>query len=78
MDLSKFDLSKKIVHELNEIVEHTGIPYMDAIIDYSEKTGIELEVIADVVRRNEAIKSRVEIEAEQLNLLKSKVNRLPL
>jgi hypothetical protein len=51
--------------------------YMDAIILYCENTGLEVEVAAKMI--SGALKSKIKIEAEELNFLpKSNTTKLPL
>lgn len=51
--------------------------YMDAIVLYCEKTGLEVEVAAKLV--SGALKSKLKIEAEELHFLpKSKSRKLPI
>jgi hypothetical protein len=51
--------------------------YMDAIVLYCEKTGLEVEVAAKLI--SGALKSKLKIEAEELHFLpKPKTRRLPI
>jgi len=51
--------------------------YTDAIVLHCEQTGLEVEVAAKLV--SNALKSKIKIEAESLNLIqKSNTNKLPL
>lgn len=47
-----------------------GLTYLDTIVDYCERTGIEIEDVACLVNRS--LKEKMEVEAMQLNLLKEK------
>jgi Phage late-transcription coactivator len=62
--------------EIETIVKQKNIPYMDAVIMYCEETGLELEVAGKLVTG--ALKSKIKIEAEDLNFLpKSNTAKLP-
>lgn len=62
---------------IEELVESKRIPYMDAIVLYCEKTGLEVELAAKMV--SGALKSKIKKEAEILNFLpKSNTNKLPI
>jgi hypothetical protein len=51
--------------------------YMDAILLHCEQTGFEVEVAAKLI--SGALKSKIKIEAEELNFLpKSNTVKLPL
>jgi hypothetical protein len=78
VDLNKFNLSNNVVKEIEKLVKANGVSYIDGIVHYSQTSGIEIEVLAEIMSKNENIKSQLEIEAESLNLLKKKTSRLPI
>ena len=59
--------------EFYEAIENLAwkhdIPYMDAVVMYCEKNGIEIESIVSLIKSNENFKSKIQIEAENLNFL---------
>jgi hypothetical protein len=62
---------------IESLVKEKSIPYMDAIILYCEKTGLEIEIASKLI--SGALKAKIKIEAEELNFLpKSKTIKLPL
>jgi Phage late-transcription coactivator len=62
---------------IEEIVIEKKTSYIDAIVLYCEKTGLEVEVAAKLLSGN--IKSKIRMEAEDLNLVeKSNTHRLPI
>jgi hypothetical protein len=66
------DFSMKI----EDLVWMKDISYMDAIILYCEETGFELELASKMI--SGTLKSKIKIEAEQLNFLpKSNTAKLP-
>lgn len=70
LDTKTFSLTiEKVVHDLK-------IPYMDAICWYCEKNEIEVETAAKLV--NSKIKQIISKEASDLNLMKEKINSLPV
>jgi hypothetical protein len=69
-EMTTFSLS------IETIVAKKNIPYMDAIIMYCEETGLEVELAAKLV--SGALKSKIQMEAEQLHFLpKSNTAKLP-
>lgn len=48
-----------------------GATYMDAILDYAEMNGIELESIGEVIKRSQILKEKIKIEAANLSMLKT-------
>ena len=62
---------------IETIVSKKNIPYMDAVLIYCEETGLEVELAAKLV--SGALKSKIQLEAEDLNFLpKSNTTKLPL
>jgi hypothetical protein len=69
-EMTTFSLS------IETIVAKKNIPYMDAVIMYCEETGLEVELAAKLV--SGALKSKIQLEAEDLNFLpKSNTTKLP-
>lgn len=61
---------------IETLVSEKNIPYMDAVLIYCEETGLEVELAAKLV--SGALKSKIQIEAEELNFLpKSNTTKLP-
>jgi phosphoribosyl-dephospho-CoA transferase len=61
---------------IETLVEKKNIPYMDAIIMHCENTGLEVELAAKLI--SNALKAKIQIEAEDLNFLpKSNTTKLP-
>lgn len=61
---------------IEEIVWDRDISYMEAIIFYCEKTGMEVEVAGDLVA-NSPLKDKIQTEAEALHYLPMS-SRLPI
>jgi hypothetical protein len=66
----------KFANAIDTIVSETGYNYIDAIVEYCKETGLEIEVAATLVNAN--LKSKLENDAMDNNLLKEKGSRLPL
>jgi len=61
--------------KIAEIAEEYNIHCMDAIIQYCEESGIEIEVAATLISSH--LKARIREEAQSVNLIK-KSSRLPI
>lgn len=48
----------------------SNVDIIDAVVHLCATSGIELEAAAAVIRSNPIIKSRIQVEAENLNFLK--------
>jgi len=63
--------------QIEEIVYLKDLSYMDAIIEYCEETGFEIEVAAGLL--SDTLKYKIQEEAEALHFLpKSNTARLPI
>ena len=62
---------------IEELVYMKDIPYIDAIVEYCDETGFEVEVAAKLV--SGVLKSKIQIEAEELHYIKkSNTSKLPI
>lgn len=61
---------------IDDLVSKTDYTYIEAIIEHCHKTGMEIEVAASLINSN--LKSKIENDALDRNLLKEKSSRLPL
>ena len=62
--------------EIEQLACKLKISYMDAVVHYCDKNGIEIETGAKLI--NTIIKKKIEAEASELNCLKEKSAQLPL
>lgn len=70
-DIQKFSM------EIEELVYMKDIPYIEAVIEYCEQSGFELETAAKLI--SGVLKSKIKLEAENLHYLKkSNTSQLPL
>jgi hypothetical protein len=62
---------------IEELVWMKDISYMEAVVLYCEETGFEVELAAKLI--SGALKSKIKLEAQELNFLpKSNTAKLPL
>tara|TARA_B100000029_G_scaffold222858_1_gene220719 strand:- start:665 stop:874 length:210 start_codon:yes stop_codon:yes gene_type:complete len=61
---------------IEEIVRDKKISYMEAIIMYAENVDGEIEMVAKLLNRS--IKDKLEAEANDLNMMKKPITKLPL
>ncbi len=71
----RFRSSNEFSMYIEENVKAKKITYMDAIIDYCDRMDIDIESIGPLV--NISLKEKIQLEAEQANLLKPK-GHLPI
>lgn len=52
-----------------------GSTYIDALIDYAKENDIEIETVAEIVKKSSIIKEKVRMEAKSKRLLKNNASR---
>lgn len=65
------------VEEIEIICREKSIEYIDAIVLWCERNNLEVEIAAYWIKKDPVIKSKIQLEAENLNYLKRGA-RLPL
>jgi len=70
---SFLDIGKMI----EETAEFHGIGYIDSAIDYCDKNGLEYEFIGEIIAQNPNLKTKLAMEAENLNFIRRE-DKLPL
>jgi hypothetical protein len=67
---------RKFAMKIESLVANTDYTYLEAIVQHCKDTGLEIEVAATLV--NPTLKSKMQEQAEKVNLLKVKTSRLPV
>ena len=70
------DEMKKFAIAIEGLVANTDYTYLEAIVEYCKNTELEIEVAASLINSN--LKSKIELQASDLNLLKTKNSKLPI
>jgi hypothetical protein len=71
--------STEFIMEIESLVKEKNIEYIEAIILYCDKNNIEVETVATIIKQNQAIKFKVQHEAEILKMVKFNPSaRLPI
>jgi hypothetical protein len=60
---------EKIHHEISQQISR-GVPYIDALVDFAEKNNIEIETVAQIVKKSSIIREKVKSEAVKLRMVK--------
>jgi|TARA_B110000495_G_C23003711_1_gene592675 hypothetical protein len=69
-------MSIDVNNNIESIVKHSKISYMEAILKYADDIDGEIEMVAKLLNRS--IKDKLEAEANDLNMMKKQVTKLPL
>lgn len=60
---------EKIHHDIAEKLAH-GVSYIDALVDYADKHNLEIETVAEIVKRSQIMKEKIRSEAIKMKLVK--------
>lgn len=70
------DEMKEFSAIIEKIVSEKNMSFMDAVVYHCEEIGFEVELAATLL--TPPIKAKIGEEAQSMNLMKKKVNQLPL
>jgi len=65
------------LEEIERIVCDKHVDHIDAVVYYCQRTGMEIETAADLIKKNAKIKAKVKTDAENTGYL-PKTAKLPL
>lgn len=68
---------EEFLSEIHNLAKKPDSNYIDAIVHYAERHGIEIESLAELVRKNPNLRSRVQDEAEDLYMME-RTAKLPV
>ena len=78
MKINKLKVPMEMIQEIEALVKKRNLEYIDAVIYYCEKNDLEVETMAEIIKQNSAMKSKIQIEAENLKMVRRTSARLPL
>ena len=61
---------EKVHHEISSMLAK-GATYIDALVDYARVNNLEIETVADIVKKSSILKQKVKTEAVNLRLVQS-------
>jgi predicted type IV restriction endonuclease len=59
----------RIHTEIKPLIDN-GISYIESLLFFANKHNIEIETVADIVKKSSVLKDNIKKEAEKTNLLK--------
>ena len=77
MSITSIKSTSDFVIDIEKLVNNKNINFFDAVILYCEINNIEVETAAALVKQSNVLKSKIQYEAEGLNLMR-KTARLPI
>jgi len=63
-----FDVNK-FNHDVDKMCNNS-VDYIDAVITWCERNNVDVEAIANIIKKDPVIKSKLQADAENLNFLK--------
>jgi hypothetical protein len=69
--------NSSFVEEIEKLCRTKNIEYIDAVVFWCEKNKLEIETAAYWIKKDPVMKSKIQLEAENLNVLKRGA-RLPV
>jgi hypothetical protein len=76
--LNNLKVPLEMIQEIETLVNNTTLDYIDAVVFYCEKNNLEVETMAEIIKHNSAMKSKIQLEAETLKMVKRTSARLPI
>lgn len=64
-----------VIHQEISHMLSNGVTYIDAIVEYSKKNDLEIETVADILKRSSIIKEKIRQEAVDMKMVKENGNR---
>lgn len=64
--------------EIETMVKEKKAEYYEAVLLYCEANNIEIETAASLIKQNSTLKAKIQIEAENINMVKKTAARLPI
>ena len=73
----KLETLMSIGSEIQQMVDETGIDYMDAALEYCRKHDMEVETLGDILKKHQNIRDAIRREAEATNsIIKEETSEL--
>ncbi len=69
--------AEKIHHDIADMLSK-GTTYIEALVEYSKTNDIEIETVAEIVKKSPVIKEKLRSEAVRLKLVKKEQNESQL
>ncbi len=65
------------IEDIENLCRTRNMDYIDAVIHWCDKNKLEVEYAASLIKKDIAIKEKIQVEAENLNIIKRGA-RLPI
>ena len=65
--------AEKIHHDISHLLAN-GVTYIDALLHYSKQENMEIEALAEIVRKSSILKEKIRSEAVEMKMVKTDEN----
>jgi len=65
----------EVIHQEISYMLSNGVTYIDAIVEYAKKNDLEIETVANIIKRSSVMKEKIREEAVKAKMVKSDGNR---
>lgn len=59
---------EKVHHEIQGMIAN-GVSYIDALVEYAKRNDLEIEAVADIVKKSSILKEKLRSEAVKLKMV---------
>lgn len=59
---------EKVHHDISYMLSN-GVNYIDALVEYARKNDLEIEAVADIVKKSSILKEKVRTEAVKMKMV---------
>jgi hypothetical protein len=73
--MSKFNVD--LAKEIERLTKNGQVDIIDAVCHWCKENNVDVETVAALIKRDQVLKSKIQIEAESLNILKPSA-KLPI
>lgn len=63
------------IHQEIAYMLSNGVTYIDALVEYAKKNDLEIETVAEIIKRSTVIKEKIRDEAVKMKMVKKDGNR---
>jgi hypothetical protein len=70
-------MNNNFINDIELLCSSKNMEYIDAVVLWCESNKIEIEYIANLIKKEPTMKAKIQVEAENLNILKRGA-RLPI
>jgi len=64
---------EKVHYEISKMLSN-GVSYIDALVEYAKQNNIEIETVAEIVKKSTIMKEKVRSEAAEKRMVKKDKN----